>query len=273
MSYYFKGIADGFKQIDHSANAFSDDMRNLTGRTEVSIATLLASANLGVYVTVGQSLFANYNGEPYTAVFATYNFNAFNGRAYQCQDPLLGCAGDGTVAPTDQKGNQAGRIGDTLVQNGVHDDVVMAPIAVGGTKISQWAAGGNLVRRLEVCLLRLKEQGLEPTAILLEIGQQDAADGTSQAAWEASFASFLSVIRGYTAAPVIVAQCTWRPSASNATIRAAQAAVVDSFEVFAGPDIDTLTGATYRQAASPHLTATGCSVAAVLWRSAIEAVI
>jgi hypothetical protein len=270
MSYIYRGISDGFKQINHTANAFADDNTNLTGKTAVTVSQ---SGTTGVYVTVGQSLFANYNGTAYTAGSTTYNFNAFNGRVYNCADPLLGCAGNGTVAPSGGTGNQAGRIADALIAAGEHTHVIMAPIAVGGTKISQWAVGGNLVRRLEVCLMRLGEQGYTPTAVLLEIGQQDSGDGTTQVAWEASFDSFLTVIRKYTSAPVIVAQCTWAPSSSNATIRAAQAAVVDSVDVFAGPDIDTLTSATYRQAASPHLTATGSAVASLLWRDAIQAVI
>lgn len=272
MSLIYTGPRDTSKVINHAANILNDDNLRLTGKTRVSVPALLAG--LGVYVTVGQSLFANYNGTAYTAGAHTFNFNAFDGHTYVCADPLLGCSGDATGDFVTIHGNQAGRIGDELIAAGEHTDCIMAPIAVGGTEIAQWAPGGNLVKRVDVCLRRLFEQGYSPTAILLEIGQQDSGVGTTQAQWESRFSSFRANIRAQGCdAPIIVARCTWRPSTSNATIRAAQAAVVNpGLGVYAGPDIDTLVGAN-RVAASPHLSATGCAAAAILWRNSIQAVI
>lgn len=271
MSLLYTGPADNSKYINHEANAFLDDMRSLAGKTRVAVTQ---TATTGVLLTVGQSLFANYNGAPYTAGANVYNFNAFDGRCYVCADPLLGCAGTSEGGNAGIEGNQAGRIADALIAAGEFTHCVVAPIAVGGTRIDQWATGGNLVQRLIVALARLREQGFVPSAVLLEIGQQDAGDGTSQAAWQASFSTFRSVIRANGCnAPIFVAQCTWRPSTSNATIRAAQAAVVNpGLGVYAGPDIDTLIGGN-RQGGSPHLNATGAAAAAILWRNAIQAVL
>lgn len=269
MSLIFKGTGDSSRFLNHAANQLGDDMRDISSKTRVTPA-----AGAGVYVTVGQSLVCNYNGTAYTAGSTVSNFNTFDGRFYACVDPLLGCGGNGTVDVASGVGNQAGRIADALIAAGEHTSVIVAPVGVGGTEMARWADVNDLFPRFRVCLLRLREHGREPTAILFELGQEDAGLGTSQAAWEASFSTFRSAVRALGCnAPIIVAKCTWRPSTSNTTIRAAQTAVVNSgLGVYAGPDIDTLTGAN-RISGSPHLSATGAAAAALLWRDAIQAVI
>lgn len=52
----------------------------------------------------------------------------------------------------------------------------------------------------------------------------------------------------------------------------AQAAMVNGTTIFAGPDTDTLTGATNRQASLVHFNATGADACATLWKTALDAV-
>ena len=264
MSLIYTGPADTWKEFDATANPILDDWTDLTGRTQV---TPTIDADTGVYVMIGQSMIANYTDVKHTAGATVYNFNMFNGRTYNCADPMLGCGGP--------DGNVAGHIGDALVASGQHARVVMAPIACGGTSVGEWATGA-LGRRIDICLQRLREQGYTVTGVLYEQGQQDGTLGTSQAAWEASFAQIVTRVRVYTPAPIFVARSSFRHTATTyPTILAAQDAVVDNVDVFAGPDSDTLISASYRQQlpAAAHWKYLGAASSALLWRAAIEAVI
>ena len=69
---------------------------------------------------------------------------------------------------------------------------------------------------------------------------------------------------------VFVAQTTKLSIGTNATIRGAQAALVDNVTYFAGPDTDVLDD-TYRDGTLAHWNDIGGTAAANLWAPKIEA--
>src|SRR5215831_14705799 len=78
-------------------------------------------------VTLGQSNAANFAQCHYQSVTDVLNFNLYDGKCYRAIDPLVGASGDG--------GNFATRLGDILIWRGFAERVILAPIAMGNTKI------------------------------------------------------------------------------------------------------------------------------------------
>ncbi len=193
-------------------------------------------------------------------------FNIFDGGTYVGTDPLPGC-GEWPGC-----GHWFGRVADGLIADGTYDRVIMVPIAVGGTSIAYHAPGGVLYPNLAMTHRRLAAVGLSPTAILWMQGETDTLQGTSQAAYSASLSAMLQGLKdaGYST-PWLLAKCTRREIGTSEAVRAAIDAAVNSVDVFAGPDIDTLSGSTYRESDSTHLTPAGGTAAANLWKTAIQA--
>lgn len=247
-----------------NSTGFSD----ATGKSTVS-GTISSGESTLVLMCFGQSIAASSAPTAYTPSNAkVHQLNIYDGLTYQAADPMMGLSGK---AGGGFGGSYLSRLGDKIIGDGKKSRVILVPISIGGTTINEWATG-NLAHRLDVALLHLRAQQWigNPDAslkVMLDIGQTDGANGTTQSAWLASFAKAVNRINklGIGSPPIYVAQSTYQLSAANSTIRAAQAAVVDNVQVFAGPDLDTLTGAD-RQADGTHLSDAGADAAATLWR-------
>ncbi|MBY3162124.1 hypothetical protein HFO65_15950 [Rhizobium laguerreae] len=217
----------------------------------------------------GQSNIANTAQNSYATVNPgnVLNLNIWDGALYQGQNPFLGASnGTGT--------SWLGRLGDKLIASGQWDYVVLATIAMGASAIAEHAVGGPENLKYRAAYNRMKEIGtmigadLNIDAWLLMQGEADKDLGTSQANWQARFQSLRQSIRARgDIAPMFVAKCTYINGASSPTIRAAQAAVINSVDVFAGPDTDTLTGANRWD--TTHLGDTGGDNAATMWRDTL----
>ena len=122
-----------------------------------------------VIVTLGQSNAANHGQGLYTPKHRVDNFNLYDGKCYKAVEPLLG--------PSGQGGNFATRLADMLIERQLADRVVIAPIAMGGTTVEQWADEGLFNRRIAASIRRLYDAGLSSDYILWHQGEGNAAKG------------------------------------------------------------------------------------------------
>src|SRR4051812_46962204 len=81
-----------------------------------------------VLLVMGQSNAANA-GETLYATHCENTFNFYEGKLYPLADPLKGANGEG--------GSVWSRLADKIVENNIARTVIIAPCAVGGTRIEQ----------------------------------------------------------------------------------------------------------------------------------------
>ncbi|MBW7967590.1 SGNH/GDSL hydrolase family protein [Bradyrhizobium sp. BR 10261] len=238
------------------------------GRTLVSKA-LVAGESTAVFLTLGDSLMSNTVSSTYTPTQAkNQNFNVYDGGLYATVEPLLGC---NTNLAQFNSGCFFTRAADALISGAVFQRVIHAPIAVGGSVLSDYAAGGPVAGRFAAAHRRLVANGLTPTHVFIMLGANDTNLGTSQASATLSLQSIIANIRGLSAANIFVARHSIFGLATSAAVQAAHAAVLDpTNKVFTGGDMDSLTSsANYWD--NTHFNATGAAAAAVLATSAISA--
>jgi len=128
---------------------------------------------LGVIVTAGQSNISNTGspdrstGRLYQPSHIFYNYNYLDGKCYIARNPLLGTAGAGE--------NVAVRLGDELMTRKLYQNVLIAPVAIGGTYLEEWRPrGGKYFEILLLTIAGLRDVKLEPTAILWHQGEFNA---------------------------------------------------------------------------------------------------
>lgn len=201
------------------------------------------------------------------------NHNIYDGATYAAADPLLSCntsnLGNGNVMTV---------LGDKLITNGKFDRVILVPCAIGGSTTAMWGAGGIHYNRINVAMLRLAARGIVPgltnvTFALVHLCGENE-HGIAQADYIVNVVSNTAKIKSGAAAfsgRIFVNTQTILANVTDATIRAAQVALVDNVNYFAGGDIDSLTGGTYRQADGTHLNAAGQAAAATLMYNAMHA--
>jgi hypothetical protein len=201
-----------------------------------------------VLITMGQSLMANSNANTTSPVFVPTNpsvidnFNIYDGAAYQFSTtPALGCNGTNS--------NVAPRIADMLINNGKFDRVIVVPIAVGSTRIADWATG-SYATRFPVAMNRLAARGITPAtpgvtfAAVWGQGEGDTADGTSQAAYASALNTVISsaFAAGFSGRFFVNIE-TWNAGSISSAVAAAQASVVNNTTVFQGANWDAFGSA------------------------------
>ncbi|HLG79971.1 MAG TPA: sialate O-acetylesterase [Bradyrhizobium sp.] len=237
---------------------------------------------LAVLLTAGQSNISNTgapgeDGKLYQPHHRFYNFDRFDGKCYVARNPLLGTAGQGE--------NVAVRLGDELMDRGLVKNLVVAPVAIGGTYVEEWRVrGGKYFEVLLSAIAGLRDARLEPTALLWHQGEfnafafstNGAEDGTilqmTPQLKEAGRLSYLrndlEIIAGLRAAdvtaPIFIATATLCGSVPDEIIRSAQAAVPNpALGVFPGPDTDKI-GLALRSDRC-HMSAAGTAMHARMW--------
>jgi hypothetical protein len=220
---------------------------------------------VAVIVIIGQSNAANHGAGKYVARRQVDNFNLYDGKCYHGQDPLLGASGDG--------GNFATRLGDKLIDAGLFDRVILAPIAMGGTIVEQWAEEGMFNRRIPVVIRRLHDAGLSTDFILWQQGEGN--QGVGDIGGRQYRKNLLEVIRTFrrcgVTAPFFVSLTTTcggpHPNAQN--IRAGQKSVVNpTAAIYQGADTDTI-GLEHRWDTC-HFNEVGLDMVASLWLEVIS---
>lgn len=245
--------------------------RDTNGKTVRSLVINPAVKTL-VLITAGQSNWESTNPTLYTPANSTVvdNFNIYDGAAYSIAGPLLG-----TTSSPLGAGNLGARVADLLITNGKFDRVILVPIAIGSTSVSDWGTG-NLKDRVGVAMRRLAARGITPatTGVTFSLiwgqGENDTLAGTLQAAYTSSLNSFVSNAQAAgMSGRIFVTLESWNAGSTSSAVRAAQAAVVTG-SVFQGGDMDTLN-ATNRQADNTHLNDTGAAAMATLQYNAMHA--
>lgn len=247
------------------------------GRTLRSSAINPAQRTLVLFID-GQSNMASVGPSSFTPVngAAIDNFNIYNGATYATTDPVLGSSYDSTLGV----GSLGPRIADQLITNGKFDRVILVPVAIGGTSISIHAAGGILYDRVCVGMRRLAVRGIVPGATGVTFaylwGQGESDHGTAQGTYQGYFGQIVARAQNCSGLSaqfngrIFVNRETLLSGVTDATIQAAQSALVNNTTIFAGGDIDSLTGAN-RQADNTHLSAAGQAAAATLIYNAMHA--
>jgi len=229
--------------------------------TQVSPRLVSGESTL-VIVTIGQSNISNSvdwttNGQHIPANAKVENLNFINGAVYRAGPRMLGCHGAGA--------NMASWLGDLLINNGVCQRVIFAPIGMSSSGSGQWAAGGNLNHRIGVVARRLSAVGLVPDIVLHHQGE---AEGPwPENAIVANYQSMIDTFRTVgVLCPILICKTSWISGAvqSDPETRAAQAAVVNpAAGVYAGADTDTL-GLAYRMTDEIHFNVSGAAAFAQL---------
>jgi hypothetical protein len=229
-------------------------------RTEVDCKGAIRHKNSAVILILGQSNAANTVNARFDPGPNVVNFSLYDGKCYLAREPLIG--------PTYYGGNFATRLASKLVDRGVFQAVILAPIAVGGSKIQNWAVGGELNRRLVVEIKRLHDGGLQPTHVLWHQGEANVDDPEN---YIPAFRSVYATIRrNGVYAPIYVAQATPCGGAVSEALRAIQSALVDPDKgVLAGPNTDEI-GLEHRYDKC-HFDASGAELHAERWYRIIDA--
>jgi hypothetical protein len=165
--------------------AGAEPVLDRSGRTQVICNQ--PGVKTAVVVVVGQSLSVNESPTAYTPSGNVDQLDIFNGNCYKAKDPLLGINVSGGVV-TDQRGTWMSRFGDKLLATGKFDRVVIVPMAVGNTSIAQWSNNSPpyLFNKINIVGLRLRDAGLQCTAIMWGQGESDTSLQTTQANYAAS---------------------------------------------------------------------------------------
>ncbi len=250
------GALDTYEKLDQNWGSIYDP----SGRQETGCKIDGDRKRTAVIVVVGQSNAANHGAGRYAASRRVDNFNVYDGKCYRATDPLLGASGDG--------GNFATRLGDKLIDAGLFDRVILAPIAMGGTTVEQWAEEGMFNRRIPVLIRRLFDAGLSADFILWQQGEGNQGMGDVDGRQYRK--NLLEVIRTFrrfgATAPFFVSLTTLcgGPHANAENIRAGQRGVVNPLAgIYQGPDTDTI-GVEHRWDKC-HFDETGLDMAASLW--------
>lgn len=254
------GETDSYERLDQNWGS----IRDTAGRQQSPLAIEGERDRTSVIVILGQSNAANHGSGRYIAKHQVDNFNLYDSKCYHAADPLLGASGDG--------GNFATRLGDKLIEAGLFDRVILAPIAMGGTMVEQWADEGMFNRRIVVLIRRLHDAGLGIDLILWHQGEGNPGMGdVGGRQYRKNLWEVVSTFRRYgVKAPFFVSLATLcgGPHANAENIRAGQKSAVDPRAgIFLGPDTDTI-GLEHRHDAC-HFNETGLEIAASLWLQVI----
>ena len=228
-------------------------------RQQVECRQSTPGERAAVLLILGQSNAANSLNAFSEPAAGVVNFSLYDGKCYLARDPLIGASNAG--------GNFATLLATQMIEQRHYERVVLAPIAVGGTRIQQWAPAGEHNRRITTAIERLRKAKLEPTHVLWHQGEGNRLDSPER--YRAAFLAVLSTIRrAGVEAPVFVAQATVCASLRGEGIRAAQRDLVDPAKgIFAGPDTDQI-GEAFRYDGC-HFDGEGGKRVADLWLSAL----
>ncbi|WP_028744210.1 sialate O-acetylesterase [Rhizobium leguminosarum] len=252
--------------------AGTEPVLDLTGRIEVARGDI--GPRTAVLVFVGQSLSVNQTPTPYVPVHGSSidQLNIYDGKLYRAKDPVLGVNVSGG-AVTDLRGTWMLPMADKLIGDGHFDRVIIVPMAVGNTRVGQWASEATapfLFNKINVVALRLRDAGLPCTAIMWGQGESDTIAGTSQASYAASLQKVIAEFNhAIPNCPILVALESQIYGATSAAVLAAQASVVNGTSVFAGENVESI-GPSGRYDGT-HLNETGADQRATLAVAALMA--
>lgn len=224
-----------------------------------------------VLIVAGQSNRANESGELYLPPHGERIdvLNIFDGALYNIAGPLPGATYEPSLGP----GNVAAHLAERLTTQ--FNRVILAPLAIGGTSISDWSSG-DFANRIPIALARLRDLGITPRrsgvtfALEIGLGESDNFLQTPKASYLRQLRSLVATAKaaGFSGR-IFVALETRILGKTSAAIRSAQRAIVDRSTIFQSCDCDSL-GDNYRQDAAGHFNSAGANAAATLIYRAMQ---
>ncbi len=253
---------DGSQAFARSQNLLSPHSDpSPEGREEIACSRAFAKPDTGVFVLFGQSQAANSGARKYTPAQDVVNFNFLDSKCYRATDPLLGAS--------NLKGSIWSRLADKLIEAKKFKQVIVVPVAVGGTFLTEWMPGGRRHRRLSLALQRLSRANANVTAFLWQQGEAESGfTDMAPEKYKAGFLELLSSVReqGFRA-PVFVAFSTYCGEGTvrnSDNIRRAQMDLAtENADILLGPDTDKI-GSNHRYD-NCHFGVTGQEIAAKMW--------
>ena len=190
--------------------------------------------HLVVILTFGQSQAANNGESQYSSKENVYNY--YDGKFYTAVDPLLGA--------TRKRGSVWTRLGDKIIEQGLYDNVLFVPIAVGASGIESWSPDGKLYHRITDAIDGLRKYNLEVTHMFWSQGSYDSFQHTPEAAekYKTEFMEMVDGIRKYgVTAPIYVSVGTYSYGNSDSYIQQAQRDLVNiDANIYPGPNNDEI---------------------------------
>jgi Carbohydrate esterase, sialic acid-specific acetylesterase len=209
------------------------------GKTEVQCPK--QSQRTAVLLIAGQSNAANSGAQRHETRHPDRVLNFMGGRCYPAASPLLGSTGFA--------GEPWTLMADELIDAQAFDRVILAPVAVGGSDIGQWAKGGALNTSM-IPLVQDLVTHYRVTHVLWHQGESDFVLKTDPARYKEQFHSFAETLRANAVdAPIFVSTATrclpgW--SEPNPIRRAQQELAADQAGFKPGVDTDKLLSAQDR---------------------------
>ena len=180
----------------------------------------------------------------------------FEGRCYKTQGPAPGATG--------RDANLWTALSPSL-ERALSRPVVLAVLAVEGTRVAEWAEPGRLQRRLLATLADLRDHGFVPEVVVWQQGEADARAGTRLDDYRNEFSALIALLRreGITA-PVLAGLSTRCRNEGSESVRSALKAVSrQDPTVRLGADSDGLIGS--HRPDGCHFSAQGLQAVAELW--------
>jgi hypothetical protein len=228
-----------------------------------------------VLFVAGQSNWTNITPTLYTPTnsSAVSQLNVYDGAFYPVSGAVLGSS---FYQGSFGVGNISVRVADTLVSNGIFNQVLIVNIAIGSTSAAQWATS-QFTNRIAVAMLRLSQNGITPATTGVTFGfiwgqgEAEVSLGTSQSAYTASLNTVLSAATtaGFSGR-FFICEETWISGSVSTAVQAAQTGIVNGTTIFSGGNLDSLN-ATNRQGDNTHFNDTGAAAAATLVYNAMHA--
>jgi Carbohydrate esterase, sialic acid-specific acetylesterase len=217
------------------------------------------SARTAVILIAGQSNAANSGAQRHSTRYPDRVLNFIGGGCFVAGSPLLGSNGFAGEFWT--------LVGDRLIGSGAFDKVILASVAVGGSRVEQWAQGGGLNATMNPLVDDLTSH-YRVTHVLWLQGESDYALRTDPGRYKEQFLSFVASLRADgVAAPVYISEATrCGPGWTDPNpIRTAQRELATSQPgLEPGVDTDTLVGSHDRYDAC-HFADSGEIKAARAW--------
>ena len=248
-----------------SAGVFDELGRLTSYPNKIEIACPAQTARTAVLLVAGQSNAANHASSLAASRHGSAIVNAFGGRCFIAQSPLLGASGEW--------GDPWTPLANRLVSSGAYDSVFIVPAAIGGSSAALWSRQGKLHRVLTEAV---RTSGYAVTHAIWFQGESDYLANTSAGDYRTQLLDIIAGLRDEgVRAPVYVAvatRCTaaapaWTPD--NVIARVQRTIGSADPTVRAGVDADALLAATDRYD-DCHLNKAGVEKLSVAWMGILQ---
>jgi|GEM_PF-6923616 len=236
-----------------------------TSTSGLTLSSAALTANTFVQIIVGQSLGGSHVQGNYVATQDCRVVNLTGDRKIYLDNTGQEEPGS-TFSPRGYQGwpiysSMWAKECDLLIAGGKFDRVITINPSSAGQPIASFMPNGQLGYLLPLAFFTLNELGIKPSrvnAIIMMEGESDGINGTSQANYQAAMGQWFTIAANFGfVGKWIVPLESYAYGCTSATIRAAQAAVVNGTTIIQGPDFDTLVGAGNRYA---EVAPAGCAV-------------